>query len=77
VFILDLAPREGLKRIEINRKKKDLLFEQEEYLGRVREIFKSFKDKNIFHINALRSEEDVFKEIEKIVCDFFKDLRHP
>jgi len=77
VFILDITPREGLRRIEKNRKEKDLLFEQEDYLEKVREIFRSFKDKNIFHIDAFCSEEDVYKEIEKIVCVFFKDLRHP
>lgn len=76
VFILDMAPREGLRRIEKNRKEKDLLFEQEDYLGRVREIFRSFKDKNIFHIDAFRSEEDIYREIEKTVCDFLKEIRH-
>jgi dTMP kinase len=76
VFILDIPPREGLKRIEKDRREKDMLFEQEDYLEKVREIFKSFKDRNIFHINAFRSEEDIYREIEKTVCDFFKDLRH-
>jgi dTMP kinase len=74
VFILDVAPKVGLERIEKNRKEKDLLFEQEDYLGRVREIFRSFKDKNIFHIDADRSEDDIYREIEKIVCDFLKHL---
>lgn len=77
VFILDVPPREGLERIERNRKEKDLLFEQEGYLGKVREIFKSFKGRNIFHIDADRSEEDIYREIEKIVSDFLEDLRHP
>jgi len=67
VFILDIAPGNGLKRIEKNRKKKDLLFEQEDYLSRVREIFRGFKGENVFHINALHSEEDIYNEIEKIV----------
>lgn len=76
VFILDVPPKVGLERIEKNRKEKDLLFEQEDYLGRVREIFRSFKDKNIFHIDAFHSEEDIYMEIENIVCDFLKELRH-
>jgi dTMP kinase len=76
VFILDITPREGLRRIEKNRKEKDLLFEQEDYLEKVREIFRSFKDRNIFHIDAFRSEENIYREIEKTVCDFLKDLRH-
>jgi len=74
VFILDMPPREGLERIEKNRKEKDLLFEQEDYLGRVREIFRSFEDKNIFHIDAFRSEENIYMEIENIVCDFLNEL---
>ncbi len=74
VFILDVPPREGLERIEKSREERDLLFEQEDYLSRVREIFRSFKDKNIFHIDALRSEEDIYLEIENIVCDFLKHL---
>jgi dTMP kinase len=75
VFILDITPREGLRRIEKNRKEKDLLFEQEDYLEKVRKIFRSFKDRNIFHIDAFRSEEDIYMEIDNIVCDFLKDLR--
>lgn len=76
VFILDITPREGLRRIEKNRKEKDLLFEQEDYLEKVRKIFRSFKDRNIFHIDAFRSEEDIYMEIDNIVCDFLKELKY-
>ncbi len=72
VFILDATPREGLRRIEKDRQKRDPLFEQEGYLNKVREIFRKLKDKNIFHIDASRSEEEIYMEIEKIVFDFFK-----
>lgn len=66
VFILDIDPQKGLERIE-NRKKKDRLFEREEYLGKVREIFKSFIEKNFIHIDALKSKVEISKEIEEIV----------
>ncbi len=66
VFILDIDPQKGLERIE-SRKKKYRLFEREEYLVKVREIFKSLKGKNFIHINALKSKEEISKEIEEIV----------
>ena len=75
VFILDIAPGNGLKRIERNRRQKDLLFEQEDYLSRVREIFRGFKGKNVFHINALQPEKDIHNEIEKIVFTFLKKIK--
>jgi len=75
VFILDIAPGNGLKRIEMNRKKKDLLFEQEGYLARVRKIFRSFKGKNIFHINALQTEEGIYNEIKKIIFAFLEGVK--
>lgn len=66
VFILDIDPQKGLERIE-NRKKKYRLFEREEYLVKVRKIFKSLKGKNFIHINALKSKEEISKEIKEIV----------
>jgi dTMP kinase len=66
VFIFDIAPQKGLERIE-NRKKKDRLFEREDYLVKVREIFRSFKGEKFVHIDALKSEEEISKEIEEIV----------
>lgn len=69
VFILDVDPREGLERIE-NRKKKDRLFEQEDYLIRVRKIFKSFKRKNIIHIDGQKPKQEISKKIEKIALAY-------
>ncbi len=66
VFILDIDPQKGLERIE-NRKKKDRLFEREDYLVKVREIFRSFKDEKFVHIDALKSKEEISKEIQEIV----------
>jgi len=66
VFIFDIDPQKGLERIE-NRKKKDRLFEREDYLVKVREIFRSFKGEKFVHIDALKSKEEISKEIEEII----------
>jgi len=66
VFIFDIDPKRGLERIE-NRKKKDKLFEREDYLVKVREIFRSFKGEKFVHIDALKSKEEISKEIQEIV----------
>lgn len=73
VFILDLDAKKGLNRIE-NRKKKDLLFEREDYLVRVRQLFLQIKGDNIFHVNADRSEEEISKEIKQIVFAYLNCL---
>jgi dTMP kinase len=51
VFILDIGAAGGLGRIR-NRKRKDLLFERERYLARVRRIFRSFRGKTFVHLDA-------------------------
>jgi dTMP kinase len=66
VFILDIDPHKGLERIK-NRKKKDRLFEREDYLAKVREIFKSFKGEKFIHLDALRSKDEISQEIEEVV----------
>jgi dTMP kinase len=66
VFIFDIDPQKGLERIE-NRKKKYRLFEREDYLVKVREIFRSFKGEKFVHIDALKSKQEISKEIEEIV----------
>ncbi|NIM57846.1 MAG: dTMP kinase [Candidatus Aminicenantes bacterium] len=64
VFIFDIDPQKGLERIE-NRKRKYRLFEREDYLVKVREIFQSFKGEKFVHIDALKSKEEISKEIEE------------
>jgi dTMP kinase len=66
VFILDIDPHKGLERIE-NRKKKDRLFEREDYLAKVREIFRSFKGEKFIHLDALKSKKEISQEIDEIV----------
>ncbi len=70
VFILDIAPSEGLRRIEKSRKSLEAHFEREDYLAKVREIFRSIEGENIHHLDASGSEEEINKNIEKIVFDF-------
>lgn len=71
VFVLDVDPREGLDRIR-KRKKKDRLFEREEYLVRVRDIFRSFKGEHFIHIDASKSRKEVSAEIEETVLASLK-----
>ncbi|MFP4082157.1 MAG: dTMP kinase [Candidatus Aminicenantes bacterium] len=71
VFILDIEAKKGLKRIE-DRKRKDRLFEREDYLDKVRGIFKGMKGKNIVHIDGRRSAEKISQEIEKKVFDYIE-----
>jgi len=71
VFILDIEAKNGLQRIE-DRKKKDKLFEREEYLVKVREIFKGFKGKGFIHIDGAKPKEEISRVIEKIVFDYLE-----
>jgi len=74
VFILDIPPQKGLDRIAASREKMDPHFEREDYLCKVREIFRKFEGHNIHHIDASRPEDAVYEEIEKIVFDFLQAL---
>ena len=74
VFFLDVDPRGGLDRIK-NRKKKDRLFERAEYLVKVREIFRSFRGKKFFHIDASKPEKEISTEIEKIALNYLIGVR--
>jgi dTMP kinase len=74
VFILDIPPEKGLARIEISREKMDLHFEKEDYLAKVREIFRSFRGNNIHHIDASRSEDATYQDIEKIVFPYLESI---
>ncbi len=71
VFIFDIEAKRGLERI-LDRKKKDKLFEREDYLVEVRKIFRSLKDENIIHINALRPKEKISEEVENLVLKYLR-----
>lgn len=73
VFILDVEASRGLQRIA-DRRRKDKLFEKEDYLIRVREIFKSIKGDNIMHIDGMRPIHVISREIEDILRGRFSFL---
>jgi dTMP kinase len=75
VFILDVTPIKGLDRISIGRDKMEPHFEREDYLTKVREIFRSFEGDNIHHIDASRPEEEIYKDIERTVFDFLLSIQ--
>jgi dTMP kinase len=54
VFILDLDPARGLARIR-GRGARDELFEREDYLRRVRALFRSFRGRCFVRVDASRS----------------------
>jgi dTMP kinase len=74
VFFLDVDPQEGLERIK-NRRKKDRLFEREEYLVKVRAIFRSFRGERFFHLDASKPKKEISAQIEKITLDFLSGIR--
>lgn len=76
VFILDIEPQKGLERIE-DRGKKDKLFEQKDYLVKVRKIFKSIKGENIIHIDGGKPKEKIAEKTGKIVFGYLlnEDIR--
>lgn len=73
VFILDVKADLGLERIE-DRGQRDLLFEREDYLRKVRELFQRFQGEQIFHIDAMRSPEEVGVDINRIAQDYIRSF---
>ena len=71
VFILDVKPDLGLERIQ-DRGQRDLLFEREDYLRKVRALFLSFKDEFVFHIDAMRTPDEVAADISQITQDYIE-----
>ncbi|MFW6124398.1 MAG: dTMP kinase [Acidobacteriota bacterium] len=73
VIILDIDARSGLDRIK-GRKKKDMLFERENYLREVGKIFRGLSGENIIHLDARDNIEKLFSKIEGIVMGRIEDL---
>ncbi|UCC41865.1 MAG: dTMP kinase [Candidatus Aminicenantes bacterium] len=69
VFVLDIDAKRGLERIQ-DRKNKDKLFEREDYLVKVRKIFRNFKGENIVHIDALKPRDEISEEIEESILKY-------
>jgi len=71
VFILDIEAARGLHRIQ-DRKSKDLLFEKETYLARVRAIFNGFRGRRFRHLDAARPKDELAAEIASLVLHLIK-----
>ena len=65
VFILDLPPEEGLRRIKDKRGSELSIFEKQSYLAVVKRIYDSFSGTNIFHIDASRNPDTIQNEIRQ------------
>jgi dTMP kinase len=62
VFFIDVPVERGLARIG-GREGRDELFEREDYLARVREIFNGFRGRRFVHIDGTRDVRDISDEI--------------
>lgn len=62
VFILDLSATRGLRRIQ-GRRTRDVLFEKERYLRRVRLIFNGFRGRRFIRLDAARDRRELGEEI--------------
>jgi dTMP kinase len=71
VFVLDIDSEKGLARIE-NRRKKDKLFEKEDYLMKVREIFQGFKGEKFIHLDGLKAKGEISEKIKEAVLNYLK-----
>ena len=69
VFLFNIPPRVGLRRIQKGRNEKPNLFEQEEYLTRVNQVFDSLKDNYIVPVNGIEKIEDIHNTIVKVIDD--------
>lgn len=66
VFILDLSAARGLGRIQ-GRRTRDVLFEKERYLRRVRLIFNGFRGRRFVRLDAARDRRELGAEILALV----------
>jgi dTMP kinase len=74
VFILDIGAGPGLDRIH-HRKRRDLLFERERYLRRVRAIFLRLRGRKFVHLDAARPKQEISKDILTRVLHFIDQNR--
>ena len=67
VFLIDVPPRVGLRRVQKGRNEVPNLFEREENLIKVREVFESMKEHYIARINGLERIEKIHAIIMNVV----------
>ncbi|MGB8951644.1 MAG: dTMP kinase [Candidatus Aminicenantales bacterium] len=72
VFILDIGARQGLSRIQ-DRKKKERLFEREDYLVKVRKIFNGLKGRKFIHLNGLEEKKQISRKIAERVIQYLQN----
>ncbi len=63
VIILDVGAGLGLSRIE-DRKVREELFEREDYLARVREIFRGLRGPRFFHVDGSLGRREIGRDIQ-------------
>jgi dTMP kinase len=69
VFLLKVPPRVGLRRIQKGRNEEPNLFEREENLTKVSQIFDSLAEKYIVPIDGIENIEDIHKTIKNVMDD--------
>ncbi len=69
VFLLRVAPSLGRRRIQVSRNETPDLFEKEESLTKVGQVFDSLEDRYIVRINGSDDQNQVHARITKIVDD--------
>ena len=77
VFLFKVSPKVGLQRIQKGRHESPDLFEEEEYLTKVNQVFDSLKDDYIVSINGTGKIEDVHNTIVKAVNDIIEQYINP
>ena len=81
IFIIDIQPGRGLNRIRDGRNESPNLFEQEESLGKVKDIFDSMGDACIVRIDGEKSIADIHRDVlettGKIIGHLLIDEKSP
>ncbi len=62
VVILDVDPRQGLDRIA-GRRRRDELFEREDYLVRVAGIFRAFRGPKVLHLDGRGDRREIARAV--------------
>jgi len=73
VFILVISPEESLRRIR-DRKERPTVYEEEQYLSKVAEIFQGLEDPAIRFVEGTRSIEEIHQEISGLVSQKLTEL---
>lgn len=75
VFLLKVPPRVGIRRIQKDRNETPNLFEQEEGLGKVAEVFESLKEDYVVPINGTTPTGTIHEIIVNVIKDVVDHYR--